>query len=149
MDTKTCTKCGETKPLDAFYKNGNYLRSECKTCSNAASVKWDAKNPEKAKAKRAKWNAKNPEKVNAKRARWRAKNPEKVKARTAKGVDEVTPAYVAGKLHIPLSDLTPELYAMKREQILNHRALKALTETLKEIQDEQRTDPDERDPDNG
>ena len=35
---KTCTKCGETKELDQFYKeagNRDGLRKECKVCSSA------------------------------------------------------------------------------------------------------------------
>lgn len=29
---KTCTKCGETKPLDAFGSAGKYTRASCKVC---------------------------------------------------------------------------------------------------------------------
>lgn len=36
MSVKTCTKCGETKPLTEFHKAGHLssgLRSDCKACS--------------------------------------------------------------------------------------------------------------------
>lgn len=36
MDTKTCTKCGESKPLDSYYKRseaaGGGLDASCKDC---------------------------------------------------------------------------------------------------------------------
>lgn len=63
---KTCTRCGETKPLDDFYaeKNGKFgKRSRCKTCYKAASVEWARKNPDKAYAAAKRWRDKNPDKV--------------------------------------------------------------------------------------
>lgn len=52
-DEQTCTKCGETKSLDAFYldkslKNGR--RPDCKTCRCAVSKAWRVANPEHDKA---------------------------------------------------------------------------------------------------
>lgn len=45
---KTCTKCGEDKPLDAFYsrarrKDGR--EGSCKSCWNESSAKWYAEHP--------------------------------------------------------------------------------------------------------
>ena len=61
---KTCTSCGETKPVEDFYfykKNGvKYPYPRCKPCENARSTKWQQDNPEKAKANRARWYAKHP-----------------------------------------------------------------------------------------
>ena len=33
MDTKTCGKCGKTKPLDDFYQSKGVTKSWCKDCS--------------------------------------------------------------------------------------------------------------------
>jgi len=51
--TKTCTKCGETKPLSEFNnrksaKDGK--RSQCRKCENEYKRQWDAANPDKVKA---------------------------------------------------------------------------------------------------
>lgn len=80
---KTCTKCGDPKPLTEFsndVKACDGLNYFCKACNNKSSAKWRAENPEKAKTAIAKWRAANPEKVKAYAAKWRASNPEKLKA---------------------------------------------------------------------
>ena len=50
---KTCTKCGQTKPLDAYgkHKGCRYgLRSDCKTCRNASNKAYRKANPDYQKA---------------------------------------------------------------------------------------------------
>lgn len=38
IETKKCTRCEETKPVEEFYRKGNrFLRGECKICSNKLS----------------------------------------------------------------------------------------------------------------
>lgn len=49
---KTCTVCGQSKPLDSFYnskqtKDGKGYR--CKSCDADARKKWNENNPERAK----------------------------------------------------------------------------------------------------
>ena len=94
---KTCTKCGETKPLTDYWKkpNGN-LRPTCQQCMKAENKAWVAKNPDKVIAAKRKWDAKNPEaKAAYARAKyaansemrerigaWRKANPDKVSAYT-------------------------------------------------------------------
>jgi len=36
VDTKTCTKCGETKPVSEFHKYKQGVRSICKPCRSEA-----------------------------------------------------------------------------------------------------------------
>lgn len=61
---KKCTKCGEEKPLDAFYAHGGkrtsegYLNPSCKSCVNKQSMEWAKKNPEKVAQHRRKRNLK-------------------------------------------------------------------------------------------
>ena len=60
---KRCAKCGDTKPVDEFSKDSGHrdgLTSYCKLCAVAASTKWVAANPERAKALMDKFFAKNP-----------------------------------------------------------------------------------------
>ena len=83
MDTKTCTKCRETKPLDVFSKckaKKDGLQQWCKACLCAVAAARYAANPEKAKAKQVAWRAANPEKVKASQVGRYARNPEKDKA---------------------------------------------------------------------
>ena len=37
---KTCPKCGETKPLDDFYRRGNGYRHNCRACICARQRSW-------------------------------------------------------------------------------------------------------------
>lgn len=46
-DKKTCNTCGESKPLDEFYKNGKYYNSSCKSCELDKRKEEYKNNPEK------------------------------------------------------------------------------------------------------
>lgn len=49
MDTKTCTKCGETKPLSEYYKDKSKLsgyKFSCKTCAKDYMTHYRKKNKE-------------------------------------------------------------------------------------------------------
>lgn len=81
MDSKICTKCGETKPLDGgFYrdksrKSGIY--PHCKDCVRAKTKKWAQANPERVAAYRADYIEANREKVSEyKRAYYEANRNE-------------------------------------------------------------------------
>lgn len=63
---KTCTKCKEEKPLDAYYKckkSKDGKRQKCKSCTSAANKAWKEKNKEKAADKDKEWYKKNKDKV--------------------------------------------------------------------------------------
>lgn len=52
-DTKTCTKCEETKPVSEFSQRGMgaygpLLRSSCKACNSERAKQWHADNPGRA-----------------------------------------------------------------------------------------------------
>ena len=146
---KKCSKCGEVKSLDGFYRDAGKpdgRRADCSVCSRASISKWRAENPEKhkacvkkwraenpekEKATKAKWCAENPEKNRASGAKWRAENPEKVKAIEAQRTAGLASAYVAASCGLKVSQLTPELLELKRAQLQMHRLTKQLN---KEIQ---------------
>jgi hypothetical protein len=74
MNTKTCTKCGETKPAtpEFFYKQraGKFgLQGSCKACRNVQVREWTRRNPEKRRQFERRWAEKNTEKVRAKKRR--------------------------------------------------------------------------------
>ncbi len=80
MESKTCSKCGITAPLDAFNrkKKGKYGRSaECKSCSTARYMKWARENPEAARSNTKEWVARNRERKRASDRQWRAQNYER------------------------------------------------------------------------
>jgi hypothetical protein len=95
---KTCTKCGQRKPVTEFTKDkqkADGLRPSCKACKHEWSVKyyeatkerqsayakaWAAANPEKKKANKKRYYARHAEEVKAKVQAWRSKNLEKVRA---------------------------------------------------------------------
>lgn len=93
--TKTCTSCGEEKPLDDFSLSLRGLhgrKSKCRSCQSVAyrewhSAKWksDEEWKQKRTAKSEEWTRGNPEKraVIAKRRNQKAKiaQPEKLSAR--------------------------------------------------------------------
>lgn len=76
---KTCSKCGEAKPVAGFSKDSRKrdgLCSQCKACDRIANAAWSKANPERKKAKNAKWYADNPERMKELKANWQADNPE-------------------------------------------------------------------------
>lgn len=95
MESKSCAKCGERKPLSAYHRNAaarDGLQAKCKPCHIATVVEHQRKNPDPhreanrkyratstgAKESDVKWRAKNPERAKefdaAKSRRWRARN---------------------------------------------------------------------------
>ena len=63
---KRCSKCGDTKPLNEFHKQGTTKDghgSYCKVCSIAYAIAYQAANKEKVRATQRRWRAANPEKV--------------------------------------------------------------------------------------
>lgn len=83
METKTCTKCGETKteeefPKDKSKKSG--LKSSCKLCNIVYSKAWRKDNPEKAKETVKLYRQRNPHKEKEFRQTRYKNNKEKIKA---------------------------------------------------------------------
>lgn len=53
VTTKTCSRCGKTKPLEEFYKQAtgrHGVCSHCKTCNYTRTVAYRRANPEKVAA---------------------------------------------------------------------------------------------------
>lgn len=81
VQVNTCTKCGETKPVSAFYvdnRRGGY-RPECRHCSNQAGAKWRRENPDKHKSYNDAWYRDNATSKNAKAREWQKQHPDKVR----------------------------------------------------------------------
>lgn len=52
METKVCTKCGLDQPLSEYYRDGDRLRSECKTCTKDKVKERQGERVARAKEKR-------------------------------------------------------------------------------------------------
>jgi 5-methylcytosine-specific restriction endonuclease McrA len=75
MAAKKCSKCGEEKPLDQFYKFklGKFGRqAECKACSDARRRALAKKRPDQERESRRLWAEKNKDKVATSRAKFKA-----------------------------------------------------------------------------
>ena len=67
-EEKRCTKCGKTKPITDFHRNGGRRRASCKECRNAEAAAWREDHPDYM----VEWTAANPDYM----ADYRAANPE-------------------------------------------------------------------------
>lgn len=82
MQTKTCTKCGEAKPISEYYKqkHGKYgVRSRCISCTLQENKEWDTKNPTQRAAISLRWQVNNPDKNREKSRAWAEANKLKKK----------------------------------------------------------------------
>ena len=80
---KTCNKCGEAKPHDAFAKRKDTrdgLNYKCKACDSAYQAQRYEIATDKIKANARKWAEANPDRKQAINAEWRKANAEKLKA---------------------------------------------------------------------
>ena len=82
METKTCTKCNETKPVSEYYKRGKRrdgsqkYRSECKGCNKKIAAEYYDSNQESIKAKTRAYHHANRDKIVERMARYRDAHPE-------------------------------------------------------------------------
>lgn len=79
---KTCTKCGETKPVSEYSKNANKrsgLQAHCKSCCNVRSSLWRAANPDYGRLAVSAWRRANPDKAKLIKERYLCANIEKTK----------------------------------------------------------------------
>ena len=81
--TKTCNKCGETKPLTEFHKHPTAAdghRGHCKECQQAIYRAWREANKERRAATVKAWCETNKERKSVADKAWREANPEKCRA---------------------------------------------------------------------
>lgn len=72
---KICTKCGETKPLDAFHKHSRSPDGRkpcCKECRKQESRDYYTANTQRIRADALRWQRENPEAAAAKTRRYRS-----------------------------------------------------------------------------
>ena len=152
---KRCSKCGDVKGVDNFYKNKKYsdgLWSSCKLCSKKQSSVYASKNREKmreySKLYRLsnlekfsryslKYNRKNKDSIRE----WYQNNREKILANRRINIqninasrrrscmllkDSYVKTIVCKNFHIDRGDITPIMIELKRTQLINKRLIKNL-----------------------
>lgn len=82
VQEKTCTKCGETKPVSEFHRSVSRhgkvgFRADCKVCRRSTAKKWAAENPERVAEKNAKYRSEHADELKDYIREWRKNNPEK------------------------------------------------------------------------
>jgi 5-methylcytosine-specific restriction endonuclease McrA len=77
MKTKTCTNCGENKPLNDFYKLYDGYQFQCKACQKAFHKKHYENNAETLRQRARDYRASHPEKVAESKRKWKKANKEK------------------------------------------------------------------------
>lgn len=84
---KKCNRCGETKPVDAFYRDAHnkdgrfYL---CAVCARAAAIRRYQENPQRQKTNSKKWHDANKERTSRNSKAWAKAHPERVDANSHK-----------------------------------------------------------------
>ena len=91
-----------------------------------------AQNKDKVSASNKKWRDLNPERCRARSVAWAQTNSEKITAYQKSYRDALKKNYIAASLKIKVSELSPELYELKREQLETRRLAKQLKQATKE-----------------
>lgn len=97
MNTKTCTKCKETKSTDEFTPNGKYFAARCRPCNAAYQREWTAANRERSRATARRSHAKQ----GKRRYRTRKDRVNSLKAKPCEDCGVEYPSYVMDFDHRP------------------------------------------------
>ena len=143
---KTCSKCGEVKPIDLFNKKHGKPRGWCRTCDHESFKRWHSKQPDSYKEKKRVaskiWRDKNPDAVIEQRKITYPCEANYSYAKYAKNrVSILSDAYVKqtilGRTRrsvMSARDVTDDMIELKREQLLMHRLTEQLAQLIKEKQ---------------
>lgn len=77
---KTCTKCGEEKPLGAYGQREGRPHTWCKGCVSEYQAAYRAAHRDKARETSRQWRRDNPERSRQSASAYKRANPEKVRA---------------------------------------------------------------------
>ena len=132
---KTCTKCGEEKPISEFYwsnKSAGYKRADCKKCSNkqleAGKKEWLKQNPNKTAEYSRRHREKNLESRRAQKRACDDRNRDRVNKYNKAYRERMPDAYIINTLRqkrgFTKDQITPELITAHRALIQLKRAIK-------------------------
>jgi hypothetical protein len=129
-ESKTCSRCGESKSVDQFYhdKHG-YPSAKCKPCHKACGYEWYDRNRESRLADFRLWSKTADGKKSAKVRQHRHRSSGKRLVYEAKLRDSLSKNYVCKVLFqrgFTTDQITPELIAAYRVLIKLKRAVKGI-----------------------
>lgn len=78
--SKTCTRCGETKPLDGFHRNKTKAggrRAECKECVREYDRRYHEENRDKRRERNRRYYEENRDELRERACRYREENRDK------------------------------------------------------------------------
>jgi hypothetical protein len=81
---KKCSKCGELKSFEYFYKAKDMrdgYRNDCKACNLAAKADRHAANPQRVRSRASQWNRDNPERYRARLEAYKESGKKKLSDR--------------------------------------------------------------------
>ncbi len=145
METKRCTKCGIDKPISEYAprkdrKGALARRADCRDCVRTRTQAWrdsGAGNKEALRAYYKNWKEGNRERVNENSKRFRRLHQDKCRAeavaRSARAREQLSDAYLAARLKLPIADCTPELIELKRQQLTVSRLTKQLKQEIENV----------------
>jgi hypothetical protein len=148
MEQKTCNKCGDTKPTDAFpidksRKDG--LAYRCNECNRKAVSESNKRNRDIVNKRTREKRAKNPEMYREISKKSKARVPpeirkDRVNRYEKRARENLAKSYIINALvfqkRIHRRLITPELVELKRAQIAIHRHTTQLVKLIKEKKDE-------------
>lgn len=128
MQTKKCTKCGEEKELNEFYKDKirrDKHRVYCKKCEAPYYKKYYIRNLEKLNAQRKKYQVHSRTKLNTQARKYWSRNRKiltlQQRVREAQKREYLTNDYIKRLIcqnaSLNFADIPIELVALKREQL--------------------------------
>lgn len=128
---KTCTKCGEEKPLTDYSRDKSKrdgLRAQCKACRKAYDAAYVRKNAARISAKNAEYYAERKEVLLAQMAVYRAENAEQIKERKAaryvRDREQILASQAAWRAANPerVKEIKAKDYAANRDRYLAQHA---------------------------
>lgn len=132
METKRCTKCGETKLLSQMKQNRGQASSWCKACAAAGTRRYVAQHREEVLTKKREWHYTNRDRILMQKAEYRETRREELRAKAR--------AYAADRIPLLVAKARARRQANPGPSRAYHRAWNsAHPEVMRAIQQRRRT----------
>ena len=123
MTIKVCSKCGEEKDIDEFYKG----RATCKACRQEYNKKYYAENCEKLKENQRQWNENNRDKIKAYNQKYTELHREHLNNQSKKYYEDHRESQLLNRRkhyaenREKISEISKVMYEENREKIIEER----------------------------
>lgn len=138
---RRCCACKAILTEDSFYKGSSGYSSKCKPCDVAAAALWVNENRERSNQAARRRRSFNHEAALAAEACWRERNRESERKRARRNGqrqrEDLSKTYLRIALRRPSAQISPELFDLKREQLLLYRTIKGLRNAIKTVKEKE------------